>query len=156
MISARSGSLILNTTAICISVVILIWSIITALLIPILGRKNSKKLIRDVNCLTDVPVLVTGSSKFLQLLRIRGVDSLNRDESAIRTTLGWFRGEDGKARWGVELTDGVDEAGSRNDVDKDRNRRAWWHLDRSSPNADCEVSGMVQEVKGDGGGRREA
>jgi hypothetical protein len=55
--------------------------------------------------------LVAGSERLLALVRERGVEELMKDDS-IKTSLGWFSCEDGRMRWGIEVTNESDTKGS--------------------------------------------
>ncbi|KAF2137414.1 uncharacterized protein K452DRAFT_361940 [Aplosporella prunicola CBS 121167] len=103
-ISASIEVLQMNSTAVWISVAILIWLIGTTLVIAAMQRRYSKNMLRDVECMADVLILVAGSDKLLQLLRQRDWEELKKDHS-IRTKLGFFEGSDGRQRWGIEVVD---------------------------------------------------
>jgi hypothetical protein len=104
-ISTRIETLHVNSTAYWLSVAMLAWLFVTTLVIISRQRSYLKPLIRNVDSIADVLVLVAGSDGLLKLLRERDFGSLKGEQ--IATRLGWFRGRDGKIRWGVEVVEDV-------------------------------------------------
>jgi hypothetical protein len=104
-ISTHIETLHINSTACWLSVAMLAWLFITTLVIISRQRSYLKPLIRNVDCIADVLVLVAGSDGLLKLLRERDFRSLKHEQ--ITTRLGWFRGSNGKIRWGVEVVEDV-------------------------------------------------
>jgi hypothetical protein len=78
------------------------WLLCTTLVIIALQRPYLSPLLRDIESLADILVLVAGSDSLLKLVRERDPKQLVNDKK-IMTRLGWFRGRDGRVRWGIEV-----------------------------------------------------
>ncbi|KAL1624840.1 hypothetical protein SLS54_003562 [Diplodia seriata] len=91
-----------NAVAVWLSVAILIWLVGTTVLVAIVQKSRSKRLLRNVECVADVLVLVAGSRNLLRLVREQGIEAFE-GKGRFVARLGWFEGSDGEARWGVEV-----------------------------------------------------
>jgi hypothetical protein len=105
-VSTRIEFLRMNDVAIYLSLACLGWLLCTTVVVITLQRSYLSPLLRDVESLADVLVLVAGSDSLLKLVRERDPKQLVNDKE-IMTRLGWFRGRDGRVRWGVEVVDDV-------------------------------------------------
>jgi len=94
----------MNPVATWLLIGILIWLTITTLILAAVQRLYLGPMIRNVESIANVLVLVAGSSKLLKLVRERGVEKLTNNRDTY-TRLGWFTGEDGQKRWGIEVVD---------------------------------------------------
>lgn len=103
-ISQRVELLQMNAIAVWLSVGIMGWLIITTVIVVILQKRYFGGLVRNVECLGDVLVLISGSANFLQVVReIESGTLLAGDYEGLRTRLGWFVDEHGGLRWGIEM-----------------------------------------------------
>jgi len=93
----------MNTVAFWVSITILIWLTITMSIITALQRWHLGSLRRNVESVADVLVLIAGSSKLLSAVKDEGVGKITRGD--MHTKLGWFTGDDGRLRWGIEVGD---------------------------------------------------
>lgn len=103
-VSVRAEVIRMNPVATWLSIGILIWLTTTTLILTVVQRRYLGSMIRNVESIADVLVLIAGSSKLLKLVRERGVEKLKSDRD-IYTRLGWFTGEDGRRRWGIEVVE---------------------------------------------------
>lgn len=101
----RVEMLHMSVAAAWICLAILVCLIAVLILAATMRRQLTGGLRREISCMADVAVLVAGSRALLGLIQARGLEVVWRDET-LRTRLGWFRGEDGRPRWGIELVDG--------------------------------------------------
>lgn len=103
-ISQRVELLQMNAVAVWLSIGIMGWLILTTIVVAILHNRYFRSLVRNVECLGDVLVLISGSANFLQVVReIESGKLLADDYEGLRTRLGWFVDEDGGLRWGIEM-----------------------------------------------------
>ncbi|KAJ5552258.1 hypothetical protein N7494_001636 [Penicillium frequentans] len=109
-ISQRVELLQMNAVAVWLSIGIMGWLILTTIVVAILHRRYFGSLVRNVECLGDVLVLISGSANFLQVVReIESGKLLAGDYEGLRTRLGWFVDEDGGLRWGIEMEESYGE-----------------------------------------------
>ncbi|KAJ5986192.1 hypothetical protein N7451_010557 [Penicillium sp. IBT 35674x] len=109
-ISQRVELLQMNAVAVWLSVGIMGWLIISTIIVAILQKRYFRGLVRNVECLGDVLVLISGSANFLQVVReIESGKLLAGDYEGLRTRLGWFVDEDGGLRWGIEMEESYGE-----------------------------------------------
>lgn len=105
-VSTRIEFLRMNNIATWLSVVSLMWLICTSIVVVAIQRSYLSFLLRDIESLANVLVLVAGSESLLKLVRENDIKLLAKN-AEIMTKLGWFRGKDGKIRWGVEIVGDV-------------------------------------------------
>ena len=106
-VSKRVEMLQMNAVAVWLSVSILAWLITATVIVTVFHRQYLRRLIRNVECLGDMLVLTAGSENLVQLIREMQAGNLTESEkSHLCTRLGWFQDGDGKARWGVEVSEG--------------------------------------------------
>ncbi|KAK0610239.1 hypothetical protein DIS24_g12137 [Lasiodiplodia hormozganensis] len=103
LVSTPVEMLRMGRVAVWLSVVVLIWLIVTVVFITVVHRNQLKRLNRNVECAADVLVLVAGSEKLLQLVRENGIEAVAKGDDRFVAKLGWFEGGDGEVRWGVEV-----------------------------------------------------
>jgi hypothetical protein len=120
-VSTRIEFLRMNNVATWLSVVSLGWLICTSIIVIAVQRSFLSFLLRDIESLADVLVLVAGSENLLKLVRENDIKALTKNPKTM-TKLGWFRGKDGKIRWGVEVVgdvglDAVEWVDGPDDVD---------------------------------------
>lgn len=101
--STRVEVVHMNENAVYLCVGLLAWLALTAILVTALQRWFFGELRRGVESLADVLVLVAGSERLLAAVDRYGVEGLMK--SNVKTRLGWFRTEDGKMRWGIEIVE---------------------------------------------------
>lgn len=94
----------MSAIAVFLSLVILVWLLVTTILIMIVKTRYFSPIIRKINTVADLAILVAGSDHYLALARKRGMDGL-QDRKDFQTHLGWFRRANGEVRWGIELVD---------------------------------------------------
>jgi hypothetical protein len=99
--SSRVEMLKINPIAFWVSIAILVWLSLTIVIVAVFQKWHLGALKRNVESVADYLVLIAGSPKLLRLVREQGVKRVA--ESDIRTRLGWFMGEDGRQRWGIEV-----------------------------------------------------
>lgn len=100
----------MNALAVWLSISIMAWLIITTVIVALLQKRYFGSLVRNVECLGDVLVLTAGSTNLLQVFKdIQAGKLLPENYAHLRTKLGWFIGEDGELRWGVELEESYGE-----------------------------------------------
>jgi hypothetical protein len=105
-VSTRIEFLHMNDVATYLSLACLGWLLCTTLVVIALQRSYLSPLLGNIESLADVLVLVAGSDSLLKLVRERDPKQLVNDKE-IMTRLGWFRGRDGRVRWGVEVVGDV-------------------------------------------------
>ncbi|KAJ4294300.1 hypothetical protein N0V90_007990 [Kalmusia sp. IMI 367209] len=101
--STRVEVLHMNENAVWLCIGLLIWLAITTLIVTALQRWFFGDLRRGVESIADVLVLVAGSERLLAAVERYGVEGLMK--SNIKTRLGWFRTDDGRMRWGIEIVE---------------------------------------------------
>jgi hypothetical protein len=101
--SSRVEMLTVNPIAFWISIAILSWLSFTIVIIAGFQKHHLGALKRNVESVADYLVLIADSPRLLRLVREKGVERVAKSD--IRTRLGWFMGEDGRQRWGVEVVD---------------------------------------------------
>jgi len=103
VMSTRIEVLRMNQTAFWVCLALLIWLVLTTFVLLALQRWYLSDLHRNVESLADILVLIAGSEKLLGAVRQHGVDGLRNSD--LQTRLGWFRTENGKMRWGIEIVE---------------------------------------------------
>lgn len=103
LVSTPVEMLRMGRVAVWLSVVVLVWLIVTVVFITVVHRNQLKRLNRNVECAADVLVLVSGSERLLQLVRENGIEAVAKGDDRFVAKLGWFEGSDGEVRWGVEV-----------------------------------------------------
>jgi hypothetical protein len=103
MLSARVEVLEMNAAATWLSIAILIYLCLTALIVAATQRYYLGSLGTQLESMADMLVLIAGSDKLLSLVREKGPDALKKED--IYTKLDWFRGEDGKLRYAIEIAE---------------------------------------------------
>lgn len=99
-----------NAVAAWLSVAILAWFILTAIVVAVMEGRHLKKLIRDIECPADVLILISRSERLLQLVRDKDMEGQGGEhDGQVMTKLGWFQDSDGKERWGIEIVDDAAE-----------------------------------------------
>ncbi|KAL5393093.1 hypothetical protein PMIN06_001716 [Paraphaeosphaeria minitans] len=101
--STRVEVLHMNPKAVWLCVALLIWLALTAILVCALQRWFFGDLRRNVESIADVLVLVAGSERLLAAVEKLGVEGLLKSD--VQTRLGWFRTDDGRMRWGIEIAE---------------------------------------------------
>ena len=92
----------MNALATWMSVGILAWLILTALILLFTIPRYLRPLRRNVECMADIMALISGSKRFLGYVHERTIQDLKDDNEAL-LRLGWFKTKAGEMRWGVEL-----------------------------------------------------
>lgn len=103
-LSTQVPVLRINVVAFWVAAAIMAWLLATLLVFAALQRRYLGGMRRNIECMTDVFVLVAGSKRLLQLIEEKGVDALMKEDN-IYTVLGWFRDDDGVMRWRIEVVD---------------------------------------------------
>ena len=89
-----------------ISIAVLCCLIAIAILVAISSHSQQNLLLSRLQSLADIGVLVAGSERLLERLRD---DTITDDEwknsAELSMKLGWFTGNDGSRRWGIELAE---------------------------------------------------
>lgn len=93
----------MNAVAVWLSLSLLMWLTITAMVVAALQRWYFGDLRRNVQSIADVMVLIAGSDRLLSLVQEIGVEELMKSD--VKTRLGWFLGSDGRLRWGIEVAE---------------------------------------------------
>jgi hypothetical protein len=96
--------LYVSEPAVWISMIIIVYLIVTCGILAVVSRKYNRMLPGPTKSVADAAALVAGSPKLLELARRRSVDSVKRDGGTL-AKLGWFKGAEGETRWGIELVD---------------------------------------------------
>ncbi|KAI3325397.1 hypothetical protein HD806DRAFT_490219 [Xylariaceae sp. AK1471] len=96
--------LYISEPAAWISMIIIVYLIVSCGILAIASRKYNRMLPGPTNSVADAAALVAGSTKLLELARHRSVGSIKNDYSTL-AKLGWFKGAEGETRWGIELVD---------------------------------------------------
>jgi hypothetical protein len=101
--SIRVEVLDMDRNAFWLCVAILIWLIITVMVVAAFHKWTFGVLNHNVESIADTLVLVAGSERLLTAVREKGVHGLIGTN--VKTRLGWFRGEDGRMRRGIEIVE---------------------------------------------------
>lgn len=101
--STRVEVLHMNPKAVWLCVALLIWLALTTIVVFALQKWFFGDLRRNVESIADVLVLVAGSERLLAAVETYGVKELLK--SNVKTRLGWFRTDDGRMRWGIEIVE---------------------------------------------------
>lgn len=107
-----------------LSMSILVWLIITAILVLLVEKQYLARLHRGVNTIAYVAILIARSHAFLAHMENYGTDSKSANAD-LKTKLGWFRDREGQERWDIELV--ANESGVKwldDDAEYDENHRA--------------------------------
>ncbi|KAF1965119.1 hypothetical protein BU23DRAFT_629080 [Bimuria novae-zelandiae CBS 107.79] len=101
--STRVEVLHMNPSAVWFCVALLGWLAITTIIVTAMQRWYFGELRRNVESIADVLVLVAGSERLLAAVEKYGVEGLVNSD--VKTRLGWFRTDDGRMRWGIEIVE---------------------------------------------------
>lgn len=101
--STRVEVLRMNQRAVYLCVGLLAWLALTTIIVAALQRWYFGELRRNVETIADVLVLVAGSERLLAAVNKYGAEGLLN--SNVKTRLGWFRTDDGRMRWGIEIVE---------------------------------------------------
>lgn len=101
--STRVEVLHMNPKTVWLCVALLSWLALTTIVVCALQRRYFGDLRRNVESVADVLVLVAGSERLLAAVEQYGVEGLLKSD--LKTRLGWFRTNDGRMRWGIEIVD---------------------------------------------------
>jgi hypothetical protein len=102
-ISTRVKILQMNIVATWLSVGILVELALTMVAIIAVQGRYFNNMVRGVDTIADVLVLIAGSPKLLRMVEEKGVKKMVAEK--VFTKLGWFKGEDGRRRYGIEVVD---------------------------------------------------
>ncbi|KAJ4293480.1 hypothetical protein N0V90_008763 [Kalmusia sp. IMI 367209] len=92
----------MNRAVTWLSFAILISLLLITVTIMFLHRRFLSPLHRNVESMADIMLLVAGSDHLLALVKERGVQALREDDTLL-VRLGWFRSDNGRLRWGIEV-----------------------------------------------------
>lgn len=95
----------MNHVATWLSFALLVSLFLITIAILLLHRRFLSPLHRNVDCMADIMLLIAGSNHLLSLVKERGVQTLWEDDNLL-VRLGWFRGDNGMLRWGIEVFKG--------------------------------------------------
>lgn len=101
-ISSHVEMLRINTVAFWIATSILTWLLITIGIFASVQQRYYGGMMRNVECIANILVLITGSERLLTAIRENGIDTILKEDSLL-TQLGWFRDPDGTKRWRIDV-----------------------------------------------------
>ncbi|KAI0205212.1 hypothetical protein F4808DRAFT_473290 [Astrocystis sublimbata] len=94
-----------------------------------------------IDTIADTIVLIAGSTKLLELAKLRSTASIKGD-SKVLTKLDWFDDAEGQKRWGIELADGPDESDTliahHDSVDARQSSQEEWDYGRAYTTGETE------------------
>ncbi|KAK5633515.1 hypothetical protein RRF57_009229 [Xylaria bambusicola] len=100
---SRSVKLLnISKPAAWICLAILTYLLVTCGTLVIVSRQYTRMVPALVDSIADTAVLVAGSTKLLELAKLRSTRGIKKD-SRVCAKLGWFSDAEGQKRWGVEL-----------------------------------------------------
>lgn len=116
ILTREREALRMSAIAVWLSLVVLMWLVVTTALIANMKHRYFSPLRRKFETVSDILLMLVDSEKYLDFTRQAETD-LDGAKVAARMKLGWFASKSGEMKWGVEMV------GDEEDISLDSMRK---------------------------------